>query len=109
MVDRGWFSAIQSPQDFKSGENVLVVGPFSEPHAQHLYRGAKRGLYINSSDQARPGQFRDGFFPDVVFSDPAYILPLLEKTLEERLGGKPCTVTEWLNSLGDYGGLAAQG
>ena len=108
MVDRGWFSALQSPQDFKSGENVLVVGPFSERHAEGLYRGAQRAIYINSQDLAKPGQFRDGFFPDVVFSDPAYILPLLEKTLEERLDGKLCTVPEWLDSAGEYGGLAGE-
>jgi deoxyhypusine synthase len=108
LVRRGWFARLVQPQDFESGEHVLVVGPFSERHAARIYEGSQRAIFINSSDLARPGQFRDGFFPDVVFSDPAYILPLLEKTLEERLESRKWTVSEWLESQREYGGLAAE-
>ena len=38
---------------------------------------------------ARPGQVRDGYFPDAVFADPRYIMPVIYAALDEWINGKP--------------------
>ena len=56
------------------GENVIVVGAFSERNAEAIYRKPARSVFINQFDMARPGQIRDGYFPDAIFADPRYIM-----------------------------------
>jgi deoxyhypusine synthase len=90
------------------GENAIVVGAFSERNAEAIYRKPARSVFINQFDMARPGQIRDGYFPDAVFADPRYIMPLIEAALEEWIEGKRRSTVSWMRSLGRYGGLAAQ-
>lgn len=69
-------------------KRVLIVGPYAERTAADVHDAAERIIFINKEMQCRPGQVRDGHFPDVVFSDPDLIMPILENTLWERLGSQ---------------------
>src|SRR5258706_12972572 len=68
-----------------------------------------RAIYINPFDMARPGQVRDGYFPDAVFADPRFVMPVLYRSLCEWIDGEPAAVGALLSELDAYGGVAAQG
>jgi deoxyhypusine synthase len=112
FVEKDWCRKLILPSDYARektrGQNVIVVGPFSERNAEAIYRKPARSVFINQFDMARPGQIRDGFFPDAIFADPRYIMPLIDAALQEWLDGKRVSTTSLLHSLGPYGGLAAQ-
>jgi deoxyhypusine synthase len=57
---------------------------------------------------ARPGQVRDGFFPDAVFADPRYVMPVIFAALNEWLNGERSATTSFVAGLARYGGLASQ-
>ena len=112
FVVNGWCKRIVQPAAYAGqknrGDNVIVIGAFSERDAQAIYRKPKRALFINPFDMARPGQVRDGFFPDAVFADPRYIMPVIYAALDDWLNGRRSSITSFLSSLGANGGLAAQ-
>jgi len=112
FVASGWCQRVVQPAAYARqkprGDNVIVVGAFSERDAEAIFKNPKRALFINPFDMARPGQVRDGFFPDAVFADPRYIMPVLYAALDEWLNGNPSSVTLFLSRLGATGGLAAQ-
>jgi len=112
FVTNGWCKCVIQPAAYarqkSRGENVIVVGAFSERDAQAIYRKPKRALFINPFDMARPGQVRDGFFPDAVFADPRYVMPVIYVALDEWLNGKRLSVASFISGLAAYGGLAAQ-
>ena len=112
FVEKGWCRKLILPSAYARekthGETVIVVGPFSERNAEAIYRQPARSVFINPFDMARPGQIRDGYFPDAIFADPRYIMPLIDAALEEWVAGKRRSTISLLRSLGRYGGLAAQ-
>ena len=112
FVEKGWCRNLILPSAYARekthGETVIVVGPFSERNAEAIYRQPARSVFINPFDMARPGQIRDGYFPDAIFADPRYIMPLIDAALEEWVEGKRRSTISLLRSLGRYGGLAAQ-
>ena len=112
FVEKGWCRKLILPSAYArektQGETVIVVGPFSERNAEAIYRQPARSVFINPFDMARPGQIRDGYFPDAIFADPRYIMPLIDAALEEWVDGKRRSTISLLRSLGRYGGLAAQ-
>jgi len=112
FVEKGWCRKLILPSAYARekthGETVIVVGPFSERNAEAIYRKPARAVFINPFDMARPGQIRDGYFPDAIFADPRYIMPLIDAALEEWVEGKRRSTISLLRSLGRYGGLAAQ-
>ena len=112
FVARGWCRKMFRPSDYarqkNSGGNALVVGAFSERDAEAVYKKPARALFINPFDMARPGQVRDGYFPDAVFADPRYIMPVIHHALAEWTGGKGATAGKLLSGLARYGGVAAQ-
>ena len=112
LVQKGWFRKILTPARFaktSSGSaSFVVVGGFSERDAESIYKKKSRAIFINPYDMARPGQIRDGYFPDAVFADPRYIMPLIEAALDEWIAGKLVSVTSLIAKLGAYGGVAAQ-
>ena len=72
FVARKWCAKILLPAEYagrRGGENAIVVGGFSERYAEAIYKKPKRAVFINPFDMARPGQIRDGYFPDAVFAD----------------------------------------
>ncbi|MGE5217987.1 MAG: deoxyhypusine synthase family protein [Chloroflexota bacterium] len=112
FVANRWCRKILRPSQYakgkSGGENVIVVGAFSERDAAAIYSKPARALFINSFDMARPGQIRDGFFPDAVFADPRYIMPVIYSALDEWIGEKSRSVGALISALEPYGGLAAQ-
>ena len=112
FVTNGWCKRVVQPAAYARqkarGDNVIVVGAFSERDAQSIYRKPKRALFINPFDMARPGQVRDGFFPDAVFADPRYVMAVIYTALDEWLNGRRRSVTSFMSNLGANGGLAAQ-
>ena len=112
FVKNGWCGKILLPSQYarqkKRGDNVIVVGAFSERDAEAIYKKPARSLFINPFDMARPGQIRDGYFPDAVFADPRFVMPVIYRTLAEWIDGKPSSVGSLLSELDSYGGVAAQ-
>ena len=111
FVARKWCAKILLPAEYagrRGGENAIVVGGFSERHAEAIYKKPKRAVFINPFDMARPGQIRDGYFPDAVFADPRYVMPVIYRALEEWIDGKPRSVRSFIAELAPYGGIAAQ-
>jgi len=112
LVKKNWCSKIFLPSEYAQrrggGENAIVVGLFSERDAEAIYNKPERALFINPFDMARPGQIRDGFYPDAVFADPRYIMPVVYRALEEWMDGKPASVASLVADLAPYGGIAAQ-
>ncbi len=115
MVTRGWFVKIlgsgdffTAPRSIRDGANVLVVGPYMGRYEQLLYRRAGRIVFVNSFGMARPGQIRDGYFPDAVFADPNLIMPIFYHTLRERLEGQGSTVSQLIDYLRHFDGLATE-
>src|ERR1041384_6658011 len=111
-VKAGWCAKIVEPAEYarsRSAErSLIVVGPFSERHADAIYKFRGRAVFINTFDLARPGQIRDGFFPDAVFADPRFIMPLIHTALEEWVDGTVTSVPKFISQLAGYGGIAAQ-
>ncbi len=112
FVKNKWCDKILLPSEYArrntGGENVIVVGAFSERCAEAIYNRPARAIYINQFDMARPGQIRDGYFPDAIFADPRYILPVLYRTLDEWLTGARTSVVALIDELEPFGGVAAQ-
>ena len=101
------FSEVITPEEYegipprsRQGRirNALVVGSYSERHAAALHaREPGTTIYINPYDMCAPGQVKDGFFPDAVFADPNFIIPILALVLDERLTGtQHRSATSWI-------------
>jgi deoxyhypusine synthase len=65
-------------------------------------------IYINQYDLCAPGQVKDGFFPDAVFADPNFILPILALVLDERLNETEHPVSDLMKSLEMMPGIGMQ-
>lgn len=112
FVANHWCDRMMIPSEYagqkKQGENAIVVGAFSERNAEAIYKKPARAIFINPFDMARPGQIRDGYFPDAVFADPRFVMPVLYRSLDEWINGKPTSVASLISDLASYGGVAAQ-
>ncbi len=112
FVAKKWCVEIVSPARYAKqkgrGGNVVVVGAYSERDAAALYKKPARAIFINPFDMARPGQVRDGYFPDAVFADPRFVMPVIYRCLMEWIDGKPASVGALVAELAAYGGVAAQ-
>ena len=112
FVSNKWFRKVVRPAQFakaKGGaENIVVVGGFSERDAEAIYKKPGRAVFINPFDMARPGQIRDGYFPDAVFADPRYVMPVIYAALDEWINGRRSSAVSLVSKLAPYGGLAAQ-
>lgn len=112
FVESNWCRAIFLPSEYARartrGDNAIVVGGFSERYAEAIYNKPARAIFINPFDMARPGQIKDGYFPDAVFADPRYILPVIYLSLEEWFNGRRTPVRSLMAQLAKFGGLASQ-
>ncbi|MEM9543393.1 MAG: deoxyhypusine synthase family protein [Cyanobacteria bacterium P01_E01_bin.42] len=112
MIARKWLAKIVAPRDYTrpvfGGENAIVIGAYSESAADNIYHTPKEAIFLNQFGMVKPGQIQDGYFPDVVFSDPKFLLPVIFTTLEERLQDRKTSITEFMVNLRSYGGLAAE-
>ncbi|HZD41249.1 MAG TPA: deoxyhypusine synthase family protein, partial [Terriglobales bacterium] len=112
FVANHWCRKILRPSQYAKQrhgkDHVIVVGRFSERYADAIYSKPARALFINQFDLARPGQIRDGYFPDAVFTDPRLIMPILYRTLDEWIRDRQTPVRSLIAELGPYGGVASQ-
>ncbi|MES2470625.1 MAG: deoxyhypusine synthase family protein [Patescibacteria group bacterium] len=113
---RGWFYAILSSEDYcryriAIGDRpVLVVGNYSSYYEELLHEElGPEVIFINSEGRCRPGQIQDGYFPNVIFADPAFIIPLIFRVLDERLKlSVPRTVFQAIEEVANYGDTGQQ-
>ena len=63
------------PNKNPAAKTSLSSAGFSERYAEAIYTKPARAIFINPFDMARPGQIKDGYFPDAVFADPRYVMP----------------------------------
>lgn len=112
FVKNGWCKSIVLPSEYAKrnarGGDAIVVGGFSERFADAIYRKPARAIFINPFDMARPGQIRDGYFPDAVFADPRYIMPVIYRALDEWINGRRTSVPSFIAGLARFGGVASQ-
>jgi deoxyhypusine synthase len=105
MQAQGWIHEIVRSDQIralgKSSFEHLVVGRFSEAADEDIFR-LDGALYINKEELARPGQVRDGYFPDVVFGNPSFVIPVLECALTEWIKNQPQTVDDLFQELDRY-------
>jgi deoxyhypusine synthase len=112
FVENRWSERITLPSQYarpgNGGENVIVVGGFSERYAEAIYTKPARAIFINPFDMARPGQIKDGYFPDAVFADPRLVMPILYRTFDEWIRGEQAFIEPLMSDLASYGGVATQ-
>lgn len=112
MVKRHWLSNIVTQQEYLEQENihknVIVIGAYLERYAPILYTLPQEAIYINSFGLANPQQISDGYFYNVVFADPRFVIPTVFTVLEEKLNNKPTNITDFINNLSQYGGVARE-
>jgi len=112
FVKNQWCARIVLPSEYAKaktrGDNVIVVGAFSERNAEAIYRRPARAVFINPFDMARPGQIKDGYFPDAVFADPRFVMPVIHGALKEWIESEPSSAGSLVANLAGYGGLAEQ-
>ena len=88
---------------------LLIVGRFGEEREDGLFQcSPENTIFINREGLCIPGEVQDGYFPNVVFEDPRFVLPVISAALDEWLGFKTWTVTELFKTLSLYGGVAAE-
>lgn len=112
MVNRNWFAKLVSPQEYAANsytfKKAIVIGNFSERYEDDLYQKPEEAIYINNYGIAKPGQITDGYYPNVVFSDPKYIIPIIFICLEEILNQKTTNISQFIDFISIYGGLASE-
>jgi deoxyhypusine synthase len=112
FVENDWCRSMVLPSQYAKakarGGNAMVVGGFSERFAEAIYSKPARAIFINAFDMARPGQIKDGYFPDAVFADPRYVIPVIYRSLEEWINGRRTSVPAFMAELAQFGGLASQ-
>ncbi len=109
-VKAGWARGLVSPDAlirdrYRSTPTAVVIGLLPERIECEVLKRCTRTIFINPYGYAAPGQIRDGSFPDVVFSDPTFVLPVLSAVLDERLRHDPMSVSELLLQLQQFGKL----
>ena len=110
---RKWFTEIYTPEEYqkekrKRKDIALIVGNFSERYEEAIFRKTKRAIFINLSNQFKPGQVRDGYFPDFIYADPRLAVPILFLVLEERIEKKASKAANLMNMWSKMGGSATQ-
>ena len=105
MQANGWIREIVRSQELATaGEGSfehLVVGRYSEAADPDIHKLAG-AIFINKEELALPGQIRDGYFPDAVFANPSFVIPVLECALTEWLTDRPQGVTTLFQELEHY-------
>lgn len=112
MVNRNWFIKLVSPQEYAENSytcaKAIIIGNFSEKYEEALYNKPEEAIYINNYGIAKPGQISDGYYPNVVFSDPKFIIPIIFIYLEETINQKVTNITQFIEFINVYGGVASE-
>jgi len=83
--------------------HVIVIGSFPERMEKSL-RSAQEIIFINQYGMTMPGHLREGYYPNFVFGDPNFVVPVLNTYLEEKLLEKSISVRGLIDKLQDYNG-----
>lgn len=116
MMERQWVSKIldareyaqQFNQELKEKHKAIIVGNYSEKYASTINNYPQESIFINPFGLVKPQQVSDGYYPNVVFSDPNFIMPVIFAFLEEQLQGQKITVSQLIDRLSNYGGVAQE-
>ena len=116
MVNRQWLLKIVDSQEYstqindelKEVKKGIVIGAYTEKYQDGIYNNLEEIIFINTFGMAKPNQVSDGYYPNVVFSDPQFIMPVIFTVLEENLEAKKTTITQLINTLKNYEGLARE-
>lgn len=112
MLQRNWLAQVISQQEYVSqsiiSDNTIIIGAYSESFEEILSKRAKEVIFINQFGMALPDQILDGYFPNVVFCDPKFVIPVIFTTLEEKFRGKKTKVSQFIKEIAQYGGLATE-
>ena len=87
-----------------------MIGDFSGRVENMIHKMPNRIIFINEYGKAKPGQIKDGYFPDAVFADPHFIVLVLSCFLSEKINGKKISTTFLVEDIGAYefGSLAGE-
>lgn len=110
--EKKWLRGIYTLREYAacvhSDDRVIVVGEYLKREAKPIYElPDEQVIFINPYEMAKPGKVRDGYFPNVIFSDPTFIVPLIFWALRERLDGEKISTRRFIDDLNEYqyGGL----
>ena len=110
--NKKWFAEILTPEEYakrnSQGEVLLVVGGFSERFSEAIYNNSKRAIFINTFNLFKPGQVRDGFFPDFINGQPELVTPIIYLSIQERLEKKPAKFNDLFTMWSEIGGVGSQ-
>ncbi|MBI3573249.1 MAG: hypothetical protein HY092_03565, partial [Candidatus Kerfeldbacteria bacterium] len=100
-------SLTQYNRSHGSIDKLIAVGHVDERYFNELCE-CDDIIFINGCGVAKLGQIRDGYFPNAIFADPMYVLPILNMVLEERVGEGFTTAKDLMWRLRTQGGLAQE-
>ena len=115
MLKKGWLLQVVTSEEYvrkskkiRGRQNAIIVGTYPERIEDYLFNELEEVIFINQFGMAKSNQISDGYFPNVVFADPRFVIPVIFSVLEERLNNKPETVSQFIEKLKQYGGLASE-
>jgi deoxyhypusine synthase len=118
MKKQGWFHEVRTSQSWirlvrtkqRHRRPLLIVGNYAERAEQQLFELSKNleVIFINNENRCRPGQVKDGHFPNVVFGDPGLILLILDAVLCERVEEDRVDVGTFMRGLEVMGSIAKE-
>lgn len=103
--EAGWISGNINSWDLPQHDDaarLVVVGEYAPLFTEEISRrGSENVIFVNKSGQAIPGHYRDGYFPNMVASDPSFVVPVLDATVRERLygSGQAYSVHDFVTSM----------
>src|SRR5262245_19960178 len=102
MQANGWIREIVRSDEVgalgRGSFEHIVVGRYSEAVDADIYK-LEGAIFINKEELARPGRIRDGYFPDAVFANPSFIIPVLEFATTEWITGHSQGVANLFDEL----------
>ncbi len=105
MRNKGWIHSVVQSATFEIAPAAafehIVIGRYSESMDDRISH-LDGAVFINKEELSRPGQVKDGHFPDAVFADPTFILPVLNCALTEWIEDRPVSIDSLFRELSKY-------
>ncbi len=116
MVKLKWLTNLVDSQTYfedinnelKAPHKAIIIGSYTEKYENAIYQNSQESIFINQFGKVKPNQVTDGYYPNVVFADPNFILPVIYAVLKENLEGKKTTVSQLIETLKNYPGVAQE-
>jgi deoxyhypusine synthase len=94
--------------ELKSPHKAVIIGAYTEKYEKAIYQTPQESIFINQFGQVKPNQVRDGYYPNVIFADPNFVLPVIYAVLKENLQGEKTTISQLIETLNNYDGVAKE-